>query len=407
MSPPLPMRDDGKHTYCSIFLGIGIVSPYLPFMVFGLHDIGLISMRCLLVLALSLVSLIPTATNSMQMPTATPDSSQSIELNSLNSEKTSLQKQRRDLEGRQDSWHTAYLWLAIVAVVLGAFSWISQRFESKNARQERPLTSRVSQIDERIREIEKLISDRALAETGAVAANATKDAGIANKAAGDANERAGKLEKEAGEERIRASNIEKDTALLKQQNLATESRLAEANQRLELERMTRLDLEASIAPRAFGPNIQIAPLKSYAGVEVIFECVPDMEAITAAKLLSEVLMVAGWKQPAEIKILPLTPESLAGLSGVTIYRYFRHLPVVENPHESMSSKAAEALESFLSDHDWRVMLYDDTNDSVGPNEVKVHIGMKPTPHFEPALEREIEEKIKQIQRDSEKESPPS
>jgi hypothetical protein len=78
--------------------------------------------------------------------------------------------------------------------------------------------------------------------TFAEAATANQRAGDANSAAGTANVRAGNLEKEAAEAR-------KTTEKLREQNLATETHLSEANLRLEQERIKRLEMEAWLAPR--------------------------------------------------------------------------------------------------------------------------------------------------------------
>jgi hypothetical protein len=131
-------------------------------------------MRLFLIFALSLISLKASMPIKTQMPTATPNAAQSQELNSLNSEKTLLENQRIQLEGRQDRLHTTYIVLAFIAIGIAILSGLSQRRETQLSRQERPLVARLSAIERRLREMEKDVSDAALAATGVIAAQANE-----------------------------------------------------------------------------------------------------------------------------------------------------------------------------------------------------------------------------------------
>jgi hypothetical protein len=73
-------------------------------------------MRVLLFMILSFMSLIHTAPKKNQMPIPTPTPSQSSELNSLNSEKISLENRRKELERWQDFWHSGVCVKYIIAV---------------------------------------------------------------------------------------------------------------------------------------------------------------------------------------------------------------------------------------------------------------------------------------------------
>jgi hypothetical protein len=347
---------------------------------------GFMIMRLVLILALSFMSLISATPTSTQMPTATPDSAQSKELNSLNSEKTSVQNRRNDLEARQDLWHGWYLTLAIVAVALGALSWLFQHLESRNARREKPLISRISQIDERVREIEKQIADTALAETGAIAADATSKAGIANEAAGAANERAGKLEKDAAEERIRASNIEHETVLLRQQNLATEGRLTEANAGIESEKAKRLQMELLLAPRVLlirgngkGTNLDI--LKEFTDMKVYVRFLPDdAEVRRATESIAGTLHRAGF---TDIELQPFPGAEAEHFDGVNIGTSRPIVAQAGSLEDFEKSKRGERLllvfSKFFADEGWISGREWAERGELKENEFRITVGFKPNP----------------------------
>lgn len=231
-------------------------------------------MRLFLLLALSFMSLTPTPTNNPQLPSATPSQSQSNQLNSLRSEESSLRTDLKKLEAWQDRWHNGYLWMIAFAALLAILSGVAQTLESKNTYRQRPLRARLSQIDARTREIEKEITDKYVADTLGIAADANSRAGDANESAGKANERAGNLEKEATQ--------------LKRDNLVTEARLTAANAEIADVNAKRLDLERSLAPRTFGANgkiVNLEKLKKFAGINIVLRFLPDAESERVASVL--------------------------------------------------------------------------------------------------------------------------
>src|SRR5271166_4111117 len=119
-----------------------------------------------------------------------------------------------------------------------------------------------------------------VADANERAGNANKEAARANEAAGKANEAAGKAKEAAGKALERAGVLEKEAAdervtaeQLRQQNLATEGRLTAANRVLEEERLRRLELEKSLAPRDLpfilyvDGTTNVDDLKQFPGIE--------------------------------------------------------------------------------------------------------------------------------------------
>jgi hypothetical protein len=113
-------------------------------------------------------------------------------------------------------------------------------------------------------------------EAISLAATANQRSGDANSAAGTANVRAGNLEKEAAEAR-------KTTEKLREQNLATETHLSEANLRLEQERIKRLEMEAWLAPREMDQSPgKLGGLIKFSGTHVELVFLVDAEVKRAA-----------------------------------------------------------------------------------------------------------------------------
>ena len=364
-----------------------------PFFVLWFARHVLNHMRIFLFLALCFMSSTAMNTNIATAPKTTPSSAQSQELNSLNSEKTSLQKRISSLRSQEDTWHSAYLGTAIFAGILALFSWLFQHLESKNVLRERPLNERISFIEERIRAIDKDVADAALGENWKQAKLADARAGEANKEAGRANERASGLENEAAEERKRASDLEKEAARIRQDNLATETRLNEANRTLEAERTINNELQFSLAPRElwvtyFLDNTSsLDELKSLDGINIIVESVPDFEARRAAGSLVKALQTAHlWVVRTELISDPI-PETL--FDGVTVERSSAKIGL-NNPSDPDEQKrieawrkradAVESLTNFLEKNGWVARegwaMPEELPDE--QNTIRIRVGFKPS-----------------------------
>jgi hypothetical protein len=368
-------------------------------------------MRVLLFLAISFMSLTPTNPTKQQMPTPAPTPSQSRELNSLNSEKNSLESQKSGLETRQDFWHSAYLILAFVAVALGALSWLFQSFESKNARRERPITARLSEIDGRTREIAKQISEAALGETWEIAANAIDRAEAAKDDAEKAHD-------SAAQANVRAGDLEVEAAQLKKGNLETETHLSAANAEIERVQTQRIELEKTLLPRTFASVVpsDLDKLKAFTGTKIVLRFLPDAEAERASANLLGLFKAAGWDvsqvvpDPTKFALFfdgvsvgqwTASPEQWknAGQDGkdrMTELREFTRL-------SGISIRAAGELVDLMKSHGWEAQTkWADTQ--LSPDTLEVTVGFKPSPYFDPQSIKEMNSILeKERQRELERE----
>jgi hypothetical protein len=364
-------------------------------------------MRLFLLSILLFASLTHAVTDKMittkPTPLNDPNSSQSRQLNSLNAEKSSLQKRRNDLEDKQDFWHKVYLGSVIIAVIvgvlLGLLSWLSQHLESKNVYTERPITARIATIDDEIGEIQKQDSELKIK-------NAESDAAGARREAEDAKKRAGELEKEAAEERSRAAKLEHDTEELKKQNLVTEQRLTVANAQIELEKAERLELEEAIAPRIMvvwpvngKPNIDV--LRPISWMKVKLQYVPEAEAERAAYAVQSVLKDTGFTDVSfearpdlnfshfdGVVIEVYDPPMLSKEDSNNPARILRHSAEVLRSREK-SREIGKVFEDFFKSENWAVRV--DFSMALQPDEIRIVVGFKPNPSPE---ERQMIEQYK-------------
>lgn len=214
--------------------------------------------------------------------------------------------------------------------------------------------------------------------------NALKDAAIANQRAGEASRRAEEL---------------------KQQNLETESRL-------ETERKTRLELEKSLSPRELpiileGGKTNFDSLKPFAGMQVIFDVLPDAEALRAAGAIRQILEMAGWKT---IQFTPRGDINIGYFDGVMI----ESLPGPELMQAIGSQEqaalwqrldeAGEALEDFLSSNNWeaRATFREPNKAPIPPSTIKIVVGFKPNPYFAPEWAKKMNEEIKKSREEMKK-----
>jgi hypothetical protein len=349
--------------------------------------------------------------STTQLPNAAPTASQSKELNSLQSEETSLRSELTKLETWQDRWHRAYLLLAFFTVALGILSGVSQFLESKNAYRVRPINVRLSQIEIRAREIENDVTDKYVADTLGIAAEANREAATAHDSAAKANERARRLEREASQ--------------LKQANLETESRLTAANAEISDVNAKRLELERSLAPRTFGANgkiVNLDKLKEFAGLNIVLRYLPDAESERAASVLVGVLLSkeVGWKMSAAI---PDPTKYVSFFDGVLVQwstMDMAQIAQLEKDHPSTlqeevarlakvrelskdserSSWAAEELVDFLKKNGWQAREMPAGHNEIPPNSVGITVGFKPNPYFDPEEIKKISEQMEKIRQES-------
>jgi hypothetical protein len=210
-------------------------------------------------------------------------------------------------------------------------------------------------------------------EANTQAKSADFTAALANRNAGRANQRAQGLS-------VKAKQLEKE-------NLATQ-------QQLEDERKTRLEMEASLAPRYLWVGTgthNIAPLRAYEGTKVEIQVIQDAESVRAATELAFVLSSAKWN------VAP--PTIVVGgnmLDGVRTTRFFsRSRGMLIG---SRSSRAEMALLDFLSANGWEAEEAGIRPDEArAENNLLISVGMKPNPYFEPDWLKKGEQEVKQRQ----------
>jgi hypothetical protein len=214
--------------------------------------------------------------------------------------------------------------------------------------------------------------------------------GVLSKEAEDAKVRSETL---AGENISLGKKVDRVTALanareaaLKKENLATQ-------QQLESERNTRLEMEASLAPRYLwvGPDGKggqnIDPLKPFAGMQVELESIADAESLRAARELKFILSSAGWKIVSS-KLAPFESTD----DGVTVAPYFKRM---HGFWGTRSDKATEALLDFLEANNWDVRRMLEPNDALAGTTIRISIGLKSNPYFLPEWLKKMKEAEKQ------------
>jgi hypothetical protein len=238
-----------------------------------------------------------------------------------------------------------------------------------------------------------------------------------NKLAGDANERAGNANQRAEElaqENVKLRGVfEKSAAetllreeALKAVNLATESKL-------EKERKTRLELEKSLAPRSIplfynAGKANFDPLKPFAGIQVMYEVLPDSEALRAAGSLRQILEAAGWQT---ISFVPRADVNIGFFDGVVIESVPGGREAVEakkTPEQAAlwnrMRDAGKALNDFLSSYNWGSRnTFKMPNEAKIPlNTIRIVVGFKPSPYFEPDLVKELKEDSEKMREEMKK-----
>ncbi|MGB8063351.1 MAG: hypothetical protein WCF26_15770 [Candidatus Sulfotelmatobacter sp.] len=246
---------------------------------------------------------------------------------------------------------------------------------------------------------------------------ATDEAGSAAKSAKTAHDEAHAASAEAGKAQHKADAVGKRAKELDRQLLA-------AKKTLEVLEAKRKELEKSIAPRpmlvTFGNNID--PLKAFSGINVQLEYAPSEERNAGS--LRGVLdaSAVGW----HITDDKSNPNVL--VEGVIIWRHLSPLrytsgtaEATAEQDEKRSEGAANALADFLHSSGWEDVTVGMGSRAEGPlhvpaNTVRIQIGHKPEPYFSPSWENpidpnkplkpQIEERLKQIQKEIEKRNLP-
>lgn len=193
----------------------------------------------------------------------------------------------------------------------------------------------------------------------------------------------------------RAGQANQRTEGLRQQNLATESRLEE-------ERRTRVELEASLAPRVFNDQGGAADrLKAAGEINVMIESVADFEAWRTAGQIAFTLSEAGWK----ILEMKRTVEDnfFDGVSVETQYpaprKRVQDPPLFFAPNDVQMSEAARLLVSVLNDTKIAASQRLGPMDVVlPPKTLLIRVGLKPQPYFLSKEVKELREESERVRR---------
>ncbi len=222
------------------------------------------------------------------------------------------------------------------------------------------------------------------------AQRANEESENAESFAGNAMVLASKARVQAVDAEKRSRGVEKQAGNLKKQADGLASALGE-----QLKETT--EITQSLSPRII--RYQMGPgdfstfqeLKPFAGTKVIFEVLTDVEARRAASEIAKILNFAQWKISDPVP----NPDLWTGYNdGVHIeYEMARGLPFTRFPpskdekgkYESLErcQKAAQALESYLIGVDWDAWSRPDIENRIPANTLKIVVGFKPNPLFEP------------------------
>lgn len=304
----------------------------------------------------------------------------------------SLTERAVTLNQNVDFWNNLMIWALILTAVSTIAVVATTRLALVNAKKLADVQADLVKVkdDQLTRDLQG--KEQKIAEARERAGTANRDAGLANEAAAQANERAKKLEKEAAE--------------LKKQNLDTE-------RKLEAERRTRLELEKSLNPRSLAyigeqaiftdPSMlasvtglrgksNIDPLKPFAGTNVILQYLPDAEASRAAGSIASIIKAAGWN----VTELSARPELIGEyFDGVVVWAHRPRTPAGSFPNTEQerakmwSDGAAASVVLFLRSNNWQADLRGVGKGEVPINTVKIMVGFKPNPYFQPQVVKDF------------------
>jgi hypothetical protein len=213
--------------------------------------------------------------------------------------------------------------------------------------------------------------------------------------------------------RLRKGANEKAETLRKE-NLATEQDLIATKKELEEERTKRIALEESERPRKLrmisqSKGFDVALLRPFSGTPFIMEFVDNSEARQKAEELSRALRQAGWDR----KRIALTGDASATfLSGVYVTPYINpdaicciehHLPPLDDLGWGWAGDAADAAIEYLLSNKWFAVQAGTPND-IPPGSVKIIVGIKPEPYFNPHESVELAQEQHAARKNTKKEN---
>jgi hypothetical protein len=293
----------------------------------------------------------------------------------------------QSLERSAGLWNRAALWLiaatAIVASLYFIVSWVASK---KSTALQSAQAALIHAKDEQLSRDLKVKDDK-IAETNREAKRIESEA---NQKIADTNKETKRIETEAQKEIARLTT-EAETA---RAGIATaQAAAAEATKEAQQADVKRLELEKAVAPRSTGDQAAFArTLKEFSGTPVAIETVNDFEARRFAGQIAFVLAQAGWRVSGPFIIGDA--EAFLVSEGVV---------VATAVARREGQLAAVSLVVQLNERDI------DANSGIREPDfpegvVSVRVGIKPTRYFESREMRQLYERLRDEQRQRDRES---
>lgn len=194
-------------------------------------------------------------------------------------------------------------------------------------------------------------------------------------------------------------SVAKDAQAVREKQISDEN-IALANKKAEEAQLARVELEKQLLPRIITFEIRgdgttnFDNLKPFTATQVIIKYLPDAEPRRTAGEIRKLLEFAGW----DILETGLISEQDELIEGI-------HLQYQEDIGRGLSKahEAAMALKNFLElqsikTHAFRAF----TSDNLPPNSVRILIGLRPDPRIKSEIEKEIEDRLKRLNKPPEK-----
>ena len=274
-----------------------------------------------------------------------------------------------------------------------------------------------------LRAAEKSLTELQIAKVKADAARKTEvdTQKVREDAANDLTFKTEELRQEAKTEQTRIeTEARKDIARLTAEaeqarhEIATaQKEAAQANEKAETERLARVELEKSLAPRVI-PFVRLAGktnvdnLKPFAGTQVAIEFLPDLEPRRAAGQITQALGFAGWH------VVRLTPNPELGegfwdgvvveASGPKSGEMATASPADQQKRMrewANANEVAAALVTFLHAHNWQARAMPSSTGDLAPNVIRVKVGYRSLPHVKTPAEEEFDRYTRQREKETE------
>ncbi len=225
--------------------------------------------------------------------------------------------------------------------------------------------ARIKGADERINQVKTAADERIKQVESAANLRIKQIEADSAKAKRDSDEKIAALE-------VEASNARLATQELRRNNI-------ESAEKLEAEKRERLALEEYLSPRNIGEQLSFAhEIEKIMGIEVRIDALPDLECRRLQGLLQLSLELAKWTSRTHTLPLEANAED-----GVRVF-YARPRPrIIDGKIASIdwnehTRQAAATLAGVLNDRKVDTLAESYPGDDLGPNAIRVVIGMKPS-----------------------------